>query len=340
MRLTETRTGAILWFDRWSGPAQDIFTVQDEILSRIGGTLDGSWTGAIARFTRAGLAGQGTRNLDAYELYLLGVEAKHRFTTESYREAAAYLRRAIAADPGYAKAHSALGIVLMFRILDASTEAEAFALMDEASAAFRKAVALDPDDPDALVQLASAQLWDGRRAEAKRSLDRAIELAPNNPDVLSIAAWTYPWADSPALDRARLAMERNPGHPDYYHVGLALAALFAGDFALARQEAKAAPPVPDAVVALGAAEAHLGDMNASRTAFEAFLAQTSFRRLGLYYGTPDIAADPLWANLVEGARLAAYPSPRMRHMRRRIRCAPGTRTWRRWLLVRTAPLPE
>ncbi|TNC73778.1 winged helix-turn-helix domain-containing protein [Rubellimicrobium roseum] len=306
-RLTDEAEGRVLWSDRWTGPAESVFAVQDEILRRVGGQMDGTWTGLIAR---AEMVGGGTRDLGAYELYLRGAEAKHRFTPEGYVEAVGHFRQAIAADPGFVKAHVSLAIVLMFQVLGAPTEAEARALLDEARVAAERAVALDPEDPDALVQLASARVGQGRRAEARAALERAVELAPNNPDVLTVAAWTYPWADGPGLDWARRAMELHPAPPGYFQVGLALAALLAGELELARRAARAAPPVPEALAVRGAAEALAGDLVASRAAFADFAAQTSFRRLGLYYGTPDFVADPAWAPFVEGARRAGVLSGR------------------------------
>ncbi len=79
-RLTDTEEGAVVWSDRWARPAEDLFAVQDEIVGRIGGALDGTWTGMLARVVREGAEERPTRSLEAHELYLLGAEAKHEFT--------------------------------------------------------------------------------------------------------------------------------------------------------------------------------------------------------------------------------------------------------------------
>ena len=308
-RLTDANDGAVVWSDRWTRPAEDVFAVQDEIVGRIGGTLDGIWTGMLARVVRAGAEERPARSLEAYELYLLGAEAKHQFTPESFARAVTYLRRALEIDPDFVQAMVTLSIVLMWQADYASNGTEAAALIAESFQVAERAVRIDPDDPNALLRLAATRVLQGRRAEAWPLSARAVEIAPLNPDVLTIAAWIYVFSDQGRvpLEWAERAIALNPGHPDWYNCGLAMTALFAGDLNLARQAASQAPPLAEMLVTRGAAEALAENIEEARTWFERFATETRYRSLSALYYQDDLSRDSAWAPLVEGARLAGFP---------------------------------
>jgi tetratricopeptide (TPR) repeat protein len=308
-RLTDAESGAVVWSDRWARPAEDVFAVQDEIVDRIGGTLDGTWTGKLARVVRAGAEDRPVRSLEAYELYLLGADAKHQFTPEAFAEAVAHLRRALEIDPDFVPAMVTLSIVLLYQADLTPDEAEAAAMAAEAFRLGERAVEIDPDDPNALLRLSCVRVLQGRRADGWPFAARAVEIAPTNPDVLAVAAWCYFFADqdqSP-LDWAERALALNPSHPDWYNVPLAMTALFAGDLDLARRAAVEAPPMPDVLVTRGAAEALAGDVEEARAWFGRFEAETRYRSLSALYSLDDMGADPAWGPWVEGARLAGFP---------------------------------
>ncbi len=202
-----------------------------------------------------------------------------------------------------------LSLVHMWQADYAADDAEAATLIEQSFQLAERAAATDPDDPNALLRLANTRVFQGRRAEAWPLTARAVEIAPTNPDVLAVAAWTYFFADQgrAPLDWAERAMTLNPGHPDWYNCGLAMTALFAGDLDLARQAAQEAPPLAEMLVTLGAAEALAGNTEEARAWFDRFAAETRYRNLSALYQQDDISNDPAWAPLVEGARLAGFP---------------------------------
>ncbi len=82
--------------------------------------------------------------------------------------------------------------------------------LDEAISAFKKAVELDPNDPDIYTELARIQTYSSallttdaersqRLAEALESIDRAKELAPTDSEVLAVRAFVLDWNSNPFL---------------------------------------------------------------------------------------------------------------------------------------------
>ena len=106
-QLVDATTGNHLWSERYDRPLDDVFAIQDEVTEQIAGTL-GSYWGQVAQALRERARRKPPESLEAYELYLLGVEAKHRLTKEDTIKAVELLNKAITLDPGFARAHVAL----------------------------------------------------------------------------------------------------------------------------------------------------------------------------------------------------------------------------------------
>jgi adenylate cyclase len=100
-QLIDAATGVHLWADRFDGPLADIFDLQDQITASVVGALASRLEQAeIERATR-----KPTESLDAYDYYLRGMAAVHRWTREDNVEALAMFRRAIALDPNFSSAY-------------------------------------------------------------------------------------------------------------------------------------------------------------------------------------------------------------------------------------------
>ncbi len=90
---------------------------------------------------------------------------------QRYREAAAVFARAVELEPSSVAAHVQLGVV---RYLSGDVRG--------AEVALRRAVALDPDDPDALLNFSVFLGATGRRPEARIHLDRLRQVARDPAD--------------------------------------------------------------------------------------------------------------------------------------------------------------
>jgi len=127
-----------------------------------------------------------SENSEAYRLMLQGRYLVDRVSHSDFERSIEYLKQAVAIDPEFALAWAWLARAL------SHSAALGYALVDEANAealqAARRASALEPDLIEAQMSLCWYQMthgWDWHDAEA--SIRRALALAPDNADALSAA---------------------------------------------------------------------------------------------------------------------------------------------------------
>jgi tetratricopeptide (TPR) repeat protein len=129
---------------------------------------------------------QGTRNPEAYQLYLKGRSFYDKRTLADLETAISYFNQAVAKDPGYAMAYAGLAYSYG-RLPDFGASASEY--IPKSNAAALKAIELDPTLGRPHVTLGSNKLvheWDfaGGIAEFKK----AVELDPNNADAHEVYA--------------------------------------------------------------------------------------------------------------------------------------------------------
>lgn len=171
VQLVNAADGYHLWSERYDREMKDVFDIQDEIArsvaERLKITLEG---GGQERLVKAG-----TKNLEAYQLYVKGrVLLARRGPAVEYQDC---FERAVKLDPNYAQAWA--GLADSYTVLGYSGLVHPQTCMPKGMEAARRAVALDPSRAEAHSALAMASLmgaWD--RAEAEREFLRALELNP------------------------------------------------------------------------------------------------------------------------------------------------------------------
>lgn len=266
-RLTDVATGKVLWSERWSRSAEGFLDLETVILDRVAGSLGGALTGVITRADLSVARDRQPNSLDAYDHFLLGLDAKHHWNAEGFALAVTHFRKAIDLDPDYAKAWSFLSLTLSFQALDAATHNERLKLWNEAHATAERAYSLNPDDPEVLWRVARERAARGDFPNAEKTLRRSVSLAPGNADVLMVAAWTSHYSgirgDEP-LAWARRAHELTPTRPAKYTISLGLAAFAARDYVLCVETLRNAPPSVEVLAHLSAAEALLGNISGAR----------------------------------------------------------------------------
>ena len=164
-----------LWSESYDRELVDVFAVQEEIAREVGRALEVTLGG------RSGVATKrGTRDPEAYELYLRGRYHWERRTKEGHEQAIAYYRGAIERDSSYADPYAGLADVYLTAYqlnIFGFHEREAEAVARHKWAAER-AVALDDRSAAARTSMAVARWWQRDWPGAERELRRAIELNP------------------------------------------------------------------------------------------------------------------------------------------------------------------
>jgi adenylate cyclase len=182
VQLIETDSGTHVWAEQYNRPLADIFVIQDELVERIVGSV-------ASRLRRE----EGERSLQAsaetLEAYDLTSRARLLFRQndiESIEEARRLLKEAIDKAPRYAPAYFTLAQVEQFFFTSRVSEeyarpATAKRVVDAAS----MAATLDPENASARAINGMALRMTGDYDKAAREARRALELSPNDPDVLA-----------------------------------------------------------------------------------------------------------------------------------------------------------
>ena len=181
-QLIEADTGAHVWSERWDRPVADVFAVQSEVADAVAGRLGGY--GAIAGAARDLARRKPPADLTAYDLYLLGIEQKHRLTKESQEEAIRLFKKAVERDPQLSRAWTGLAHAYAIRADFAASPDEAVLLGRQGLDAATRAVQADPADAEAHAALGNAVGAAGDLARAKAEYEKALALNPNGSVVL------------------------------------------------------------------------------------------------------------------------------------------------------------
>jgi TolB-like protein/class 3 adenylate cyclase len=211
-QLIDAKTDVHVWSQRWDRPMQDVFAVQAELAEAAAAKL-GGYSGTIVAADRDAAKRKRPQHLTAYDLYLLGVEAKNRWTKEGVEEAIRLHKQSLAADPKFARAWTGLAWALnTFRGFTDDTPELRQAALDAA----KRAVELDPADAEAhaaLGYITGDVVGDLTRAEAE--FDIALHLNPNSADILSFyASWASSFGKAEkGADAADQARRLNPAMP-------------------------------------------------------------------------------------------------------------------------------
>ena len=211
VQLVDTSSAAQVWAERWDRPLEDVFAVQTELAQELAGKI-GGFTGTVLAADKNAAMRKRPSNLTAYDLYLMGIEAKNREDKASLEEAIGLFKRSIDIDPRFARAWTMLGSAYAISTRWADRPDEVHQLYEEAVS---RAVELDPLDAEAHAGLGFALSRHANLERGKAEFEEALRLNPNSADVLT--RYSY-WAASfnmaeKGADMAERAIRLNPSAP-------------------------------------------------------------------------------------------------------------------------------
>jgi TolB-like protein len=215
-QLIEAASGNHIWADRYDRPLTEIFSLQDDVVHRIARTVERRLSTDIAE--RA--ARKHPSSMAAYECVL---KARENITDVAVAEN--LLNRAIELDASYAAAYAALTQVRMLQYwLTAKTR-----FLDEAVAAARTAVSLDPNDSYTHAGLGGAYILKRDYSRAEFHIKRALINNPNDEVALRTLAHWLVRVGRPeeALVTLNGALQHDP-FPSDFHWDIAAIAFIIG----------------------------------------------------------------------------------------------------------------
>ena len=214
VQLVDARDGRVVWTERQSVDAPQVYTVRDALVQRIAGTLQSTMRGNQEKQVLQ----RPPASLDIYGMTLRAITLKHRFTPKDNAEAQALMERAVALDPQYAPAWLYLGYTHALDFLNGYSGPRRPAMLHTGLEQIERAVALDPRLSAAYAALAVYDPFVGRHAEAVQAGRRCMALAPSDAECMMFLAYALVVAGQPpeeALVLARRSMAVNPLPPPY-----------------------------------------------------------------------------------------------------------------------------
>jgi TolB-like protein/Tfp pilus assembly protein PilF len=201
-QLVDARSGYHLWSDTYDRQLDDVFAIQDEIATEVVRALRRTLLAADEAIISQTAKG----DLEAYQHYLQGQFHARLRSRAGLERALEEFHQAIVVDPAYAPPYA--GIAMVYALMDNHGYRSLAETAPLAYRALDRALELDAQSDDAWM-VRGLLLSQGpgareRRDEARAALRRAIEINPNNPLAhLWIANLLHPDAEA-----ARASVER------------------------------------------------------------------------------------------------------------------------------------
>ena len=203
-QLNRAADGYHLWSRSYETHSNDMLAMQDEVANSISDAIRqiGGGSPPVIR--------PPTTNPEALDLYLQGEYQYHLRTPDSLAKSIDLFEAALKKDPNFARAWIGIGSAEIGSVsMTTMTANDGFPRVREAA---QKAIALDPNLPDAYELLADATYnWDWNWAEAEPDFRRAIDLGAG-----AEARARYGWSlatrgrFAEAHEQLRLAAEQDP----------------------------------------------------------------------------------------------------------------------------------
>ncbi len=177
-QLIDARNDVHLWAEKYPGTTEDVFEIQEDVSRRIAAAL----RLRLSPKESAEIAKRPIANVEAYENYLKARRETWRQSKDSLERAFGYLERALAITGENAVVHGAMGqACFLYAHYGVTGEGESW--MEKGVAHAEKSLAL-AETAMARCLLGLAEFKHGNFEACKQHLHRALELDPNDTDVL------------------------------------------------------------------------------------------------------------------------------------------------------------
>ncbi|MGB8323969.1 MAG: protein kinase, partial [Candidatus Acidiferrum sp.] len=221
VQLIDSTTGFQTWADDFTGDMQNVFSLQEQAALKIAEALNLHLTPQEEEAVKR----RYTQNPQAYQEFLLGRALLSREDQAASLEAARkHFEAALKLDPNYAPALAGLSHVEGYYYRDVDPNP---AHQKRAEELARRALAIDPQLPEAHVAMARFYGENYKYEDAVREARIAVQEEPDNALAWDLLAWALAYQNPPdpieSEKAAREAIRLNPAISyAQYHLGRAL----------------------------------------------------------------------------------------------------------------------
>ncbi len=310
-QLIDALTGRHVWVERYERELEDIFAVQDEITEAIAGAIAPAFVTAEERRARR----KAPENFDAWDYAMRGTWHLWRYGPPDVSEAKRLFRTAIDLDPNSSIALCGYACALHAEFFNGWADDPKETLMQAFQFA-QRAVAADENDAWAHAVLGMLNAMIGKYGAALDPCQRALELNPNLAFAEAALSLTYALAgdEEEATRHAEKAARLSPRDPAtgmIWRLARAAAAFLAGHYEIqakwARSMTELFPEFPGAWRHLAVGTAHLGHLDAARSAIDELLRLVPHESIGRVRTTVPLSRAEDLERFLDGLRKAGLP---------------------------------
>ncbi len=209
-QLVDAASGAHLWSDRFDGDLGDVFALQERVSACVAAAIE-----PILQFAEAGRLRQDRpAQFDAYDFLLQAYALLSDFTADSMVAALRCLDQSLAVDPAYAPAMAAAAYCRAQRHFQGWAQQDDAGRAQAVKLAWR-AVKRAPNDAQVLWMAAFA-VWNMAQNDRERHLfSRSLLVNPNSAMALTLARWIETMCGNQGAGREMVARAQrlNPRDP-------------------------------------------------------------------------------------------------------------------------------
>ena len=261
VQLTEADQATVIWADRYDGDLSDVFAFQDDVTSMIAARL----AVQISAAERRRVLATHKPEVHSYGLVLRGQALSLQFKKEPNFYARRLFEQACEIDPDYGRSYA--GISRTFnREWRYSWVGTPEASLDQAVNLALTAIDRDSFDARGYSSLGFAYLYKKQLEASLAAYRRALELNPNDADIIVeyADALVYDGEPRKSLDLIERAMRLNPYYPDWYLWNLGDAYFHLGDYEQTIASVSKMRNPAESHRLLASSYAHLGIMDKAR----------------------------------------------------------------------------
>jgi TolB-like protein len=279
VQLLEIGSGRYVWSETYDRPltTADVFGIQEQLAGELAGRL-AEPDGIVHKVNAEIFRRHRPETLASYECILQTFAYRRSFSRGLYGSSRECLEDTVRRDPGYPDGWAMLAFALLdeYRWYGFGPLFRQPGALDQALSAAQSARGLDPDSATSLSAYAAVQYYRGEFAEAESAQRRAIGLNPNNPEAWAQLGWRVAFARDwdEGIGLVRQATQQSMIGSGWYHMIVAFDDYRRGDYAAALADMDKAGDLGffAGPMILAISQAQLGHRNEARQALDRAIA--------------------------------------------------------------------